>query len=492
VRYALGATNLEVEVRTDLRLEGALTPEQVAEKYIYLPFEMPAHTRRLDVVLERSQHVVGLDSKDRSLTLALFDSRGAEFLTGGFRGRADGKRRFFIAPDAATPSFLRGPLQPGAWSLMVQCPPDLKEGALHYDFNLAIETDAEAATSEEAAMPNPGRDLELAVAGGANGRGGRWYKGDLHAHSEHSDGKNSVAEVVGYARSVGLDFFALTDHNTISHYEDLVRASDGSILLIGGEEVTLPGGHANVWGLEDWVEFRTRSSEDVQRVIDNARARGSMFSINHADSPIPWRHNDVTGWQGIEVWNSPWRWYNEPTLVRWQYHLNLGKRIVAVGGSDSHWVPPAEPTQPNLPGEPCTWVYIDGPLTQRSVLEAVERGRVVISEAPTGPFIELRADPGGDGTFSAIAGDLIVPPPDALVRFRLRYRGPEGVHLRVFGRKGIVKEITAPSEEHDEELELRCEGRDYLRVEVRGFRGRPDRGEVVHALTNPIYWGRWK
>ncbi|MEX1254543.1 MAG: CehA/McbA family metallohydrolase [Dehalococcoidia bacterium] len=479
-------------MKSELRLEGAMTPEHVAEKYVYLPFDMPAGARRLDVALERSQQVAGAETVDRSLTLAVFDARGNEFLTGGFRGRADGKREFFIAPDAATPSFLRGPLQPGPWSLMVQCPPDLKEGALHYDFKLTLDVDAEGAPETADEMPNPGRDLGLAVAGGANGGEGRWYKGDLHAHSEHSDGKNPVDQVVDYARRAGLDYFALTDHNTISHWEDLVRLSNGTMLLIGGEEVTMPGGHANVWGLEDWVEFRTNSSEDVQRVIDNARARGSMFSINHADSPIPWRHNDVVGWQAIEVWNSPWRWYNEPTLVRWQYHLNLGRRIVVVGGSDSHWVPPADATQPNLPGEPCTWVYVEGPLTQRSVLDAVERGRVFVSEAPTGPFIELRADGDGDGVFETLPGDVISPRPSEPVRFHVRYRGPEGVHLRLFNRKGIVKDITAPSEEHDEELELPCQGRDYLRVEVRGYRGRPDRGEVVHALTNPIYWGRWR
>ena len=54
-----------------------------------------------------------------------------------------------------------------------------------------------------------------------------------------------------------------------------------------------------------------------------------------------------------------------------------------------------------------------------------------------------------------------------------------------------MHEITPDVEELDDEFELRCEGDDYVRVEVRGFRGRPERGEVVHAMTNPIYWGKW-
>jgi hypothetical protein len=127
------------------------------------------------------------------------------------------------------------------------------------------------------------------------------------------------------------------------------------------------------------------------------------------------------------------------------------------------------------------------PLTQRTVLEAVERGRVFISEAPNGPFIELRADADGDGVFEALPGDRIDAPPDAAVRFRVKYRGPDGKHLRFFGNRGLVREITPDVEAYDDEFELRLEGDGYLRAEVRGFRGRPERGEVVHALTNPLY-----
>lgn len=251
------------------------------------------------------------------------------------------------------------------------------------------------------------------------------------------------------------------------------------------------GGHANVWGLEDWIDFRGSDSEKVQQLVADAQRRGSLFSINHPDSPIPWLHPAVRGYEAVEVWNAPWRWFNEPALLRWTGHLDRGERMVGVGGSDSHCVPPAKMTQPNGPGEPCTWVYVEGPLTQRAVLEAVERGHVFISEDPTGPYIEMRADADGDGVFEALPGDVLAVPADALVRFRIKYRGPDGKHLRFFGKRGLVHEVTAPTEEHDFELELRAEGDDYVRVEVRGFRGSPERGEVVHALTNPIYWGNW-
>jgi hypothetical protein len=216
-----------------------------------------------------------------------------------------------------------------------------------------------------------------------------------------------------------------------------------------------------------------------------------MFSINHPDSPIPWMHNAIRGYQAVEVWNAPWRYFNEPALLRWTGHLDRGERMVAVGGSDSHCVPPAPMTQPNGPGEPCTWVYVEGPLTREAILRGVEQGHVFLSEAPNGPYADFRAHAGADGASASLPGDLLDVADGATVRFHTNYRGPDGKHLRYFGKRGLVREVTATAEDVDDDFELRLEGDDYLRLEVRGFRGRPERGEVVHAMTNPIYWGRW-
>jgi hypothetical protein len=148
-------------------------------------------------------------------------------------------------------------------------------------------------------------------------------------------------------------------------------------------------------------------------------------------------------------------------------------------------------TQPNGPGEPCTWVYVEGPLTREAVLRGVEQGHVFLSEAPNGPYADFRAHAGDDGASPSLPGDVLDVADGATVRFHTNYRGPDGKHLRYFGKRGLVREVTATSEDFDDDFQLRLEGDDYVRLEVRGFRGRPERGEVVHAMTNPIYWGRW-
>ncbi|MCD6321560.1 MAG: CehA/McbA family metallohydrolase [Clostridiales bacterium] len=44
---------------------------------------------------------------------------------------------------------------------------------------------------------------------------GKFYKGNLHAHTEISDGKRPVAEVVDIYKNLGYDFLAITDHNIL-------------------------------------------------------------------------------------------------------------------------------------------------------------------------------------------------------------------------------------------------------------------------------------
>ncbi len=482
-------------MRHKIRLEGVVTPDDMAASYAYIPFVVPPGARRMEVNYYYDNQVVGAQefNSGNNIDIGVFDTRGNDFLTGGFRGWSGGARSsFYIEPTAATPGYLRGPLQAGEWSIIFGCS-KISEPAVHYRVNIDLEIDTLAEQAPVGEVPLPGQSAPPRgdrVPAGAAGVG-RWYRGDLHAHSEHSDGANTVEEIVEYTRRAGLEYFALTDHNTISHWDELARLNDAAPLLIPGEEITMYGGHANVWGLDGWIDFRGSDSERVQRLLDDANARGSMFSINHPDSPIPWLHPAVRSYQAVEVWNGPWRYFNEPALLRWEEHLKAGERMIAVAGSDSHCVPPAKMTQPNGPGEPCTWVYVVGELTQAAVLDAVANGRVFMSEAPTGPFIELRADADGDGVFEAIQGDRIDVAPGASVRFHVAYRGPDGKHLRFFSKRGLVKELTPAEEHYDTEFELVCDGDDYLRVEVRGYRGRPDRGEVVHAMTNPIYWGSW-
>ena len=110
-----------------------------------------------------------------------------------------------------------------------------------------------------------------AVAGQRPGRrslpaapGRTWLAGDLHAHTVHSDGAMTVPELAAHAVARGLDFVAVTDHNTVSHHRELglrlgrLRRHAGA--RAGGDDLS---GHAGVLG-------RHR----VDRLQDLGRRRG--------------------------------------------------------------------------------------------------------------------------------------------------------------------------------------------------------------------------
>jgi hypothetical protein len=73
------------------------------------------------------------------------------------------------------------------------------------------------------------------------------------------------------------------------------------------------------------------------------------------------------------------------------------------------------------------------------------------------------------------------------MRFRLQYRGPTEKKLRLVRDGAVWHEFVAEREEQTLEFEAPLESPGYVRAEAAGFRGRPERGEVVHALTNPMY-----
>jgi predicted metal-dependent phosphoesterase TrpH len=71
---------------------------------------------------------------------------------------------------------------------------------------------------------------------------------DLHAHTNHSDGKDTPTELVQNAAKVGIEILAITDHDTVSGWDEAITAAQSHGLgLIPGIEVSTravtPSGH---------------------------------------------------------------------------------------------------------------------------------------------------------------------------------------------------------------------------------------------------------
>jgi hypothetical protein len=250
--------------------------------------------------------------------------------------------------------------------------------------------------------------------------------------------------------------------------------------------VTTFWGHANVWGATGWVDFRATDDALMQRTMEWVHERGALFSPNHPkpSGGYPWEFAGVRDFRTMEVWQGAWRWHNTESLELWEGRLREGAQIVAVGGSDCHSIPPAASKQPWTVGNPCTWVYARGPLSEAAVLDAVRAGHTFISEDPTGPFLELTASCDGR---DYLMGDTVEAPSGTPVTYRLRYRGPSEKKLRLIRDGELWQQTVAEGEDVDLTFPSEVDEPSYVRAEVMGYRGRPERGEVVHALTTPLY-----
>ncbi|MGB0389259.1 MAG: CehA/McbA family metallohydrolase [Ardenticatenaceae bacterium] len=226
-----------------------------------------------------------------------------------------------------------------------------------------------------------------------------WYGGDFHVHTNYSDGVLTPPQLADLARAEGMDFLAITDHNTINAYPHFGQPSD--LLIIPGIEVTLEEGHFNVFGLQneaDWVEQIQSTSvnwtgklgghyKTMNNIMQEAASAGLLNSINHPVLP-PWAwlddDTDLRHVHCIEIWNDPsWpdnQHANPEAVQLWTALLNAGYRITAIGGSDFHR-PQPRPGR-NKPAErlgfPRTYVYANH-LSGEAILAGLRQQRAYVS-----------------------------------------------------------------------------------------------------------------
>jgi len=237
-----------------------------------------------------------------------------------------------------------------------------------------------------------------------------WYRGDFHAHTNESDGVLEPDALISLAKQNGLDFLAVTDHNSTRAVQRLSLQKD--VLVIPGAEVTLDTVHFNVFGLfddMDWMKgifesprvFRTADLEDtITDLIEEIHRSGLLISLNH---PLlkPWECRidqiEVGKLDCLEVWNDPsWpdnKTANPAAVAMWSRWLNEGHRVTAIGGSDFHRPQPqpgmAKP--PERLGFPSTYVYADS-FSYPALKKGLKDGRAYVS---LGPEIAFTASMGG-------------------------------------------------------------------------------------------------
>ena len=294
----------------------------------------------------------------------------------------------------ATPGLVPGPLPAGTWKAEVNLNYVLEGPPCTYRLRVWLEDGAAAAA------PAP-RPLPIAIPDTGPG----WYGGDLHMHTNHSDGRWSVAELWQAIQQRSLDFFVLTDHNSLTGQAEVAALDTGRVLPIPGMEVTMRKGHMLAIGMETLIDWWVgRDGRTIADVLRDVHAAGGVAIVAHpgADgSPIchgcRWElaNVDPRHVNAVEVWNSPWQLDedNENSMIFYDAWLARGYRVPLSGGSDEHGGRPIF-----APGVPTTYVYARE-LSRQAILDGIRAGHMVVS---SGPVLRLTATAGG---VTAIPGD---------------------------------------------------------------------------------------
>jgi hypothetical protein len=441
-------------------LAGVIDIEET-QTWVHAPFEVPAGVTQLRIQISYNDQISSAPNVfgGNVLDVGVFDAYGTESGGRGFRGWSGSDRLdIVIGEEWSTPPYTAGPLPGGTWNLLLG---PYKVGPNGLEWSAKIEFDPEPVLPNmfvipDVGMPESPDDLPAALPG--------WFRGDLHAHTVYSDGSSYPAQVAAAAKSAGLDFYGITDHNRAQSPTSLVPTGPGWPLLVPGVEVTTYAGHFNVWGTDKWYDFRDPTAEGLQCAVDSAIADGGFVSINHP-KPFgpPWEFPEVQGFEAIEVWNGWWNKLNSVSTRTWNECLQRGERIAPLGGSDMHRLHgPTSDDNPFVPaalGYPTTWIHTEGELTADTIFSAIRNGRVVISESPTGPQIDAKLEE---------------------QTLRVRVLGARGDAMLVIDQTGVIHASAIGSEDQECELDV-SDDSTYVRIEIHRATG------GIRALTS-AFW----
>lgn len=450
-----------------LEASGSLTRDD-RKTYRPHPFVVPSGTKALRIDFRYDR---GGEDPHSLMTLQLFGPAG-------FRGAAHRfapRQTAWIGEDRATPGFVPGSIQEGEWMIEVDvhcviAPPDGRPNAYSLQVEAVDDVDETVTVARPAAAPAPSR-IE----------GRRWLRGELHLHSEHSDGRWTTGEMAALARGRRLDFMFLTDHNTTTGV-DILRSQVGdAISVLPGIELTTYAGHALALGADRWVDWRTghrgRTANDMARSVHDA---SSFLVIAHPDAPpddvctgCRWTQHDFDPGlaDAVEVWGGLWNGpeeRNQGCIDLWREWLNTGRRMTATGATDAH-------RPEDWEGDvPVTWVEADD-ASLKSVIEALRAGRTYVS---SGPALSIRALD-RNGSITELGG-------------KLDHAAAEAIEIACF-------------DSPDAELRLVANGAvvEKTRVDASGsLRAKPRAGDLwccaelwnpagdtLLAVTSPIYFG---
>ncbi|WP_344430797.1 CehA/McbA family metallohydrolase [Streptomyces lavendulocolor] len=218
-------------------------------------------------------------------------------------------------------------------------------------------------------------------------RPGRFWRGNLHTHSDQSDGAMSPEKTVGHYRDAGYDFLAITDHFRAEYGFPVtdtrsLRSPEFTTLL--GAELHAPrteagpSWHIVAVGLP--LDFRPPGPDETgPELARRARAAGAFIGMAHPSASLLTAADaeSLDAAHAVEVYNAlaaredrGESWHLTDVL------LNRGRRLTAYAADDAHF-------QPQDPPGCVAWVHVRAPaLDPDQLVTALKAGHFYSSTGP--------------------------------------------------------------------------------------------------------------
>ena len=460
----------------DLVLQGTIKGSQ-NKTYFEVPFRVPEGTHRISVDFSYT----GRENRT-TLDLGVADPFRLRGYSGG------NKSHFTIAESDATPSYLPGPIPAGMWKIVLAVPNirPTEQATYRAEVRFNFKPEDEGFTLKPLAT------------------GTKWYRGDLHMHTAHSDG--SCASQSGQrvpcpvfftaqsAATRGLDFIAITDHNATSQYNAMreLQPYFDRLLLIPGREMTTFWGHFNIFGVTRYIDYRVGPAQrDLNAVLRDVRADGGIASVNHAESPTgencmgcgwqPTTPVDYSLFTSVEAFNGGRLGLLSSSF--WDREIAAGHHLTAIGGSDSH-NGSAHPGESNAIGDPTTVVEASE-LSVPAILDGIRHGRVFIDRTGShDKVIDLAAHDtaAGSGAPDVRMGDTLQAPAGHAIAFRIHLAACPDATVHIFLDGNEAAALPSGGGDNDLAFPWASDGKaHWLRAEVH------DAHNAITLISNPIY-----
>jgi hypothetical protein len=277
-------------------------------------------------------------------------------------------------------------------------------------------------------------------------------RGNLHTHTNQSDGDSSPVDIYSWYRDHGYDFVAITDHNTFTDPADYPWLQDSHFIAIGGEEVTMQGAgrqvHMNALCTDHRLaggRFQT-AKEALVHGVSEIREAGGVSLINHPNFTFGLKASDLPaafGAQLLEIYSghpyvaSLGDGTHPSHEAMWDMALTAGLDFTGVAVDDTHHLRRPNRTRASRPGRAWVEVFAET-LDEASICHALRYGLLYASTGPSLRRIEV-----GEDTYTIWPAD-----PEVTVQFigsggRLLAQRTAGagepVDYKLAGREGYVR-----------------------------------------------------